>query len=157
ASGQWTDTVAFSPDSKHLATAIDAAGGTESAIMVWEVATAKKVWRIDVPHGRLSALAYTPDGKTLAGVYNDTVGLWNMSTGGGPNRLRGHRDEIEQMAISSDGKLLATASRDRTVRVWSLPGAVEIRRLQGELKLAPDLSELLGRAGAIAAKQRGIV
>src|SRR5713226_453618 len=55
--------VAFSPDSKTLAT-----GGDDGHIRLWDVATAKEKTSFRAHRARVgvSRLAYFPDGKTLA-------------------------------------------------------------------------------------------
>jgi WD40 repeat protein len=84
--------------------------------------------------GRLSgssAAAFHPGWPFLAfaglteradGFQTDgTVEVW--STNRTPSRIRtlhGHMDEVLSMSFSSDGRLLATASADQTVRLWSV-------------------------------------
>ncbi|MHC5544936.1 WD40 repeat domain-containing protein [Singulisphaera rosea] len=47
--------------------------------------------------------------------------LWDARTGHASATLRGHVDAIEWVAFSADGKMIATASRDTTVKVWDVP------------------------------------
>lgn len=46
------------------------------------------------------------------------------------NRLENHKGEITNVSFSSDGKMIATASADKTVKLWSLDGK-EIKTLEG--------------------------
>ncbi|UKD58584.1 NB-ARC domain-containing protein [Amycolatopsis sp. FU40] len=61
------------------------------------------------------------DGKTLAGVDGVTVWTWNAE-GVPSSTFAGHTDHITDFAISSDGRLIATASRDATARLTTLNG-----------------------------------
>jgi RNA polymerase sigma factor (sigma-70 family) len=42
-----------------------------------------------------------------------------------------HGDQVEGIALPADGRTLATASRDRTVRLWDVATGRELRRLPG--------------------------
>lgn len=99
--------VAFSPDSKTLAT-----GAQDNHVRLWDVATRKPRLAIAAhlaPAG-VSRLAYFPDGKTLASASwagDGTVKLWDVATGKEKQRI-GQRDGgISVLAVSSDGKFLA--------------------------------------------------
>jgi RNA polymerase sigma factor (sigma-70 family) len=127
----------FSPDGKTLA-----AGGMDRAIHLWELASAEK--RLTLPHGEeVTSLAYSSDGRVLAAVNNTTwtrlssdgttglpqvgkperprVRLWDLSVAQEIPALRGHQGAITALAFSPDGGLLATASNDTTVLLWTAP------------------------------------
>jgi WD40 repeat protein len=55
--------------------------------------------------------------------------LWDASNGREVATLRGHGKGISQVAFSRDGKLLASASTDNTIRIWDLTTQRELRTL----------------------------
>src|SRR5262249_47750149 len=54
--------------------------------------------------------------------------------------LKGHKDWIFALTISSDGKFIATASRDGTVKIWDVEAAKDMQTLKpaADLKPQPD-------------------
>jgi RNA polymerase sigma factor (sigma-70 family) len=138
AGSQWTNTVTFSPDGKRVA----AAGGPNSltaAVLVWDTATGKELLSIPMRDGRITALEFSPSGRTLAGANYEAVRLWDAATGATLRDLKGHgNSEVERIAFAPDGKLLASGGRDRTVCLWDPATGAMVRRLQGELARAPE-------------------
>jgi WD40 repeat protein len=107
-------TVAYSPDGRLLAS-----GGTALKVQLLDAATGQ---RRHTFRGRTSFtnLAFSPDGRTLAGVNeapNATLHLWDLETKA-ERALTGHTAHIQGLSFHPGGKLVATASRDGTVRLW---------------------------------------
>lgn len=50
---------------------------------------------------------------------------------GKPAVLRGSTETVTAVAVSADGKLVASGSRDKTIRVWSLPDGEPVRTVTG--------------------------
>jgi WD40 repeat protein/serine/threonine protein kinase/tetratricopeptide (TPR) repeat protein len=88
-------------------------------------------------------VAYSPDGKLIASAgggnpYWQTQGpdsvkpgeviLWDAATGRRVRTLEGHRHNVDHLAFSPDGKVLATASLDGTARLWDVAGGKELSR-----------------------------
>src|SRR5262249_3194890 len=69
--------------------------------------------------GRVTAVAFSPDGKQLASCgLNDVISLWDLSQRKRGLVRRGHTRPITSLAFSADGKRLISGSEDGTARVW---------------------------------------
>ena len=113
------NSVAFSPDGSLIA-AGDGGLGDEGTIRLYNAATGDPFGSPLTGHQSLvSSVHFSPDGKRLvSGSYDNTVMVWDPSTGEQLCQLRGHTDVVTSVCFSSDGKELASGSQDSTVRNW---------------------------------------
>ncbi|MFF4407335.1 helix-turn-helix domain-containing protein [Streptomyces sp. NPDC001404] len=111
--------IAFAPHGHLLAVS------TSDRIDEWDLTAPEKprwIRAVTEQAGGANALAFSPDGDTLAAAGNDgVVRLWGAS-GGSPVALTGHHGPVLGAAFSPDGKLIASCGRDRTVRLWPRAG-----------------------------------
>ncbi len=145
---QWSfHCLAYSPDGKWLA------DGTYDGVGIWDAATGKESKYLESKVTK-TALAFSPDGKTLAwaGVGSDPV-LWDVDSGKELRKLQGHKSWARDLAFRPDGKLLAACYNDATVGLWDPATGVEVRRLKGHewgvesVAFSPD-GKTLASAGA---------
>src|SRR5205085_12254876 len=72
-------------------------------------------------HAARRALAYSPDGRLLAGPYEgNQVGLWEAETYRLVATLTGHSGTVLSVAFSVDGRRLVSAGADSLIRVWDV-------------------------------------
>ncbi len=101
-----------------------------------------------------SSVAYSPDGRRLAGPSDDnTVKVWDAQTGQELLTFKGHTDEAFSVAFSPDGKRLASTAYDKTVKVWDGQTGQELLTFKGHTAVAfsvafsPDGQRLASTAG----------
>jgi WD40 repeat protein len=68
-------------------------------------------------------VAFSPNGTTIAaGGGDNTIRLWDASTGAARGALTGHTSAVETVAFSPDGLRLVSGGDDQTIRIWDISG-----------------------------------
>ena len=136
---------AFSHDGELVAT-----GSSDGQIWLYNGRSGTPLQALHGPGAGVEALVFTADGQWLAAGPRGGDGallLWKVRDLVAPQTLRGHADSVLSLAWSPHGDLLATASRDHSVRLWSTAGGALQRRLDHgapvfALAFSPDGSRL---------------
>lgn len=69
----------------------------------------------------------------------------------GVRQFHAHDDPIVAMALSPDGKVLATAARDNTIKLWQLPDSKLLHDIKGHSRTITDLAFLPDGKGLVSA------
>jgi len=91
------------------------------------------------------ALAITSDGKTAVAGWEDKdlsygLRIWNPETGSEVRVLHGHKNTINSVAITPDGRRAVSASDDDVLKVWDLISGTELRTLRGHTHRVWDVA-----------------
>ncbi len=114
--------IAFSPCGNLIA------GGLSGELRLWNAETLTTLFAIPHPERRAPwALAFSPCGKYVAsgtwwekGMEKMAIRLWDVASGENIATLWGHPTDIQSIAFSPDGTLLATGSFECTTLLWDL-------------------------------------
>lgn len=122
---RWIRVLAFSPDSKILAS-----GDEYRVIRLWNIETGTHRATFKVAKGSFHALAFSPNGKLLASGSSDgSVRLWDATVKNSEGNIlgqyvpsltvKGHKEDVSTLAFSPDGKTFISGSyADENIYVW---------------------------------------
>ena len=145
--------VSFSQDGKKIV-----AAGKDATIYVWDLSTREcitKIYNFDIYAGHVNCVKFTPDGKKIiagGGYLNDneyvsSFSIWDSETG---SRITEHDTggEVCDIAISSDGKKIATTGYDcfhlwdaktfNQIKVTSIPPPQDFSSFSPKIRFSPD-------------------
>jgi WD40 repeat protein/uncharacterized caspase-like protein len=147
--GRTVTSLAFSSDGRTLAIGgVDAKTNIDIAAMMSGAMSGKRA--------KQQKGSPTPDPNDLIkDLKVEAVGqvqFWDVSSGTVTGAIKGHSRGVSKVAFSRDGKLLASAGTDNTIKIWDVATHTELRTLTGHtasvesIDFTPDGSLLASAA-----------
>jgi len=116
--------VAISPDGHRIVT-----GGKDGTAKVWDADTGQLLHALTGHTGPVRALAACPDRhQIVTGGKDGTARVWDVRTGQMVRVFDNRPKEVQTVAVSQDGCLVAASSPD-TVQVWDTVTGALLRTL----------------------------
>jgi cytochrome c len=117
--------LALSPDGGELVS-----GSFDSTAIRWSLGTGTAATVLRFHEGALNAVAFLGDGRIATSGEDGRIAIWQKGQDKPADVRIGHGAPVVQLAVSADGKTLASASWDGTARLWPLAGGAP-RVLEG--------------------------
>jgi WD40 repeat protein len=134
------------PGSLDAVAALDGAVNAEESLSATQIVFSSRPMNL--------AVAYAPDGRTIATSGSDgTAIIWDAASGQPLRTLIGHTDWVRAIAYAPDSRTVATASDDTTGIIWDVATGEQLTPLEGHtswvngIAYAPD-GQTLATAGS---------
>jgi WD40 repeat protein len=103
-----------------------ASGSGDGTIKLWDVTTLTCIKTLS--NGEpVSSVVATPDGLYLiSGSYDNNVKVWSVATGKCLHTLSHHREWVVKVAVSPDGRFIASSAGDHMFHLFSVSPSFSI-------------------------------
>jgi WD40 repeat protein len=148
--GDWVNVVAFNPEGTRLASA-----SRDGTVKIWDLGNGREIRTYRGQKEPVRALAWSPDGKTIASAGGNEIHLWDPEDGKLKKALKGHTGAVNSVAFRNDSKALASGSDDRSIRIWDVEKGTETQMVNQGAQIAVIYCVTYSQNGKLIASVNG--
>lgn len=144
--------MAYSPDGSVIATSygvfVSQKEGYASHLLLWDRTHGTLCGEIKArfTHGHPTAIAFSPDGAVLAGIFGPVLQAFDVASREQVASIKPGTKHFKGLVFTPDGRRLATVSNDKTVRVYDTVTWAEMTGFEWKV----------GRLGCVAVAPDGL-
>ncbi|KAJ1473701.1 WD40-repeat-containing domain protein, partial [Baffinella frigidus] len=109
-----------------------ATGGYDKNIVLWDTRTGEEARRLLGHTSGISSLSFSPCGARLARSWDQSVRVWDLSSGGVLREIRkAHRSAVCSVSFFPDGQRLVSGGGGSEAKVWEIEAPEALLTLKG--------------------------
>jgi WD40 repeat protein len=118
--------IAFIDEEKKIVTA-----SYDGTCRLWDLSSYDEEKILFKQKQRIRSMVTSPDGLMIfLGSQNGTISQVSIDDTKKKSEITGHTDLVSTLSMDPTGKYLASASWDRTIRIWSLEDRIQVAKGQ---------------------------
>jgi cytochrome c len=111
----------------------------DNSVGVWSLLDDQVRW-LDGHEAAVKSVIFLPDATAASSGDDFDIILWDLSSGEMRAKLEGHKGQVNALAVSSDGRFLASASWDGLVGLWDVSTGQLLYMMAGHESSVSDVA-----------------
>lgn len=121
-----------------------ASGSEDGHIFLWDVVNKQQICKLTGHKQGVYNLCFSPKGDLISGGQDNKVRVWRQESGNNwaevGQGFNGHSNHVTVVTTTSDGDIIASASKDYKIILWSGDDKMErIKTLHGHIEIIWDM------------------